>query len=129
MSDRPDTEIVAALLARGYNRHIKDHGPDGSYASETMESGDGHAVMVERDGSQFAVRVERLPARTADVPKTPGQCWAALREHIKQERAAQNDIACDHSELTGHEQQEERAFGRVEAYDEMLATMDRMTAQ
>jgi hypothetical protein len=37
MTTRPDTEIVAALLARGYNSHIKDHGPDGSSAGEPAQ--------------------------------------------------------------------------------------------
>src|ERR1035441_9135662 len=77
--DYPTTETIARIMATGYNRHVSDHGPGGSYASETMESRDGHGVVVDRGGSQFAVRVERLPAMTTTVPKTPGQHWAGLR--------------------------------------------------
>ena len=51
--------------------------------------------------------------------------WAALRAHITGERAAQDQLAADHGEL-GHRDQEERAYGRVEALDGLLATMDRM---
>jgi hypothetical protein len=54
--------------------------------------------------------------------------WTALREHIASERAAQDAAAADHSELPGHESQTERAYGRVEALDALLATMDRMEA-
>lgn len=51
---------------------------------------------------------------------------AELREHIKQERAAQDEMAADHSELSGHDWQTERCYGAVEALDRLLATMDRM---
>ena len=47
------------------------------------------------------------------------------RDHITGERAAQDQLAADHGEL-GHRDQEERAYGRVEALDGLLATMDRM---
>ena len=51
--------------------------------------------------------------------------WNRLRDHITGERAAQDQLAADHGEL-GHRDQEERAYGRVEALDGLLATMDRM---
>jgi hypothetical protein len=54
--------------------------------------------------------------------------WTKLREHIQQERAARDIAAADHSEIPGHESQTERAYGRVEALDALLATMDRMEA-
>jgi|ERR1700722_2270820 len=54
--------------------------------------------------------------------------WAALKAEIQRDRATYYEQACDHSELTGHEQQEERAFGRVEAYDDLLKAMERMEA-
>lgn len=52
------------------------------YATGELEnsvSAYAYVVVVERDGSQFLARVERLPAMTANAPKTPGQCWAALK--------------------------------------------------
>lgn len=125
---KAETQTIAALMARGYNRHIKEHGPDGSYAGEVIESGDGHGVVVERSGSQFAVRVELLPALTNDAPMTIGQRWAALRKEIRRERADQDRNAADHDELPGHESQTERAYGAVEALDRLMATMDRMEA-
>jgi hypothetical protein len=88
---RTDTETIARIMATGYNRHIDVHGPDGSYASEAIESGDGHSVVVERAGSQFAVRVDLLPALTNDAPMTPGQCWAALKGWL--EKTIEADLA------------------------------------
>ena len=118
MSDYPETQAIAGLMARGYNRHIREYGPDGSYASEVIESGDGHGVVVERGGSQFAVRVEMLPARTASAPMTPGQCWAALKKHIASERTAQDTAAADHSEGW------KRVMGWLVAYLEKGETVD-----
>ena len=51
----------------------------------------------------------------------------ASATHITGERAAQDQLAADHGEL-GHRDQEERAYGRVEALDGLLATMDAMEA-
>src|ERR1035441_8733086 len=44
--DYPTTETIARIMATGYNRHVSDHGPGGSYASETMESRDGPGVHL-----------------------------------------------------------------------------------
>ena len=127
MTTEPDTSVIARILATGFNRHIELHGPDGDYASEAMGFAGGHGVVVHCGVSEFSVRVERLPGMTANGPKTPGQCWTALREEIEQERAAQDEQATGHAEL-GHRDQEERAYGRVEALDGLLATMDRTEA-
>ena len=124
----PATSVIARILATGYNRHVRDHGPDADHAGEATETADGHGFIVSRGGAPYAVRVERAQAMAEPGPLTPGQCWAALREHIRQERAAQDEIAADHSELSGHDRQEERCYGRVEALDELLATMTRMEA-
>lgn len=80
--ERAETEVTAGLLARGFNRHIKDHGPDGDFAGEPMESGDGHGLLVRRGGVAYSVRVEytRVPATPGRM--TPGQAWAALKEYI-----------------------------------------------
>ena len=53
--------------------------------------------------------------------------WNRLREHITQERAAQDQLAGDHEE-SGHGWQTERAYGRVEALDRLLAVMDELEA-
>jgi hypothetical protein len=50
--------------------------------------------------------------------------WAALRADIKRDRDTYYEQAADHGELAGHEPQEARAFGRVEAYDSVLGWMD-----
>lgn len=126
-TEHPETETVARLLARGYNRHIKDHGPDGDYAGEVTETSDGHGLIVSRDGAEFAVRVERAQAMTAPGPLTPGQCWAALRETMRRERIHQDEVGGGQGDL-GHVEQSERAYGWVEALDHLLATMDQMEA-
>jgi hypothetical protein len=54
----------------------------------------------------------------------PHDRWAALRAEIVQERAAQDQIAADQAEC-GHDWSSERAYGRVEALDQMMAWMDR----
>ena len=53
--------------------------------------------------------------------------WNRLREHITQERAAQDEAAAEHAEY-GRDDRSERAYGAVEALDRLLATMDRMEA-
>ena len=55
----------------------------------------------------------------------PDARWAALRATIKQDRDGYYEQACDHSEMAGHDAQEERAFGRVDECDDILAAMDR----
>jgi len=57
-----ETETIARLLARGFNEHIRLHGPDGDHAGEAAETGGGHSLVVTRDGAQYAVRVEPLQA-------------------------------------------------------------------
>jgi hypothetical protein len=158
MSTYPETETVARILARGYNQHIRLHGPDSSAAGEAIEMADGHGLLVVRDGAEYAVRVTQAQAMTVDecdvldfidrtvaqitgaeidghLRKVLGQAgyrrelaapdrWAALRAEIVQERAAQDQIAADQAEL-GHDRSSERAYGRVEALDQMMAWMDR----
>ena len=53
--------------------------------------------------------------------------WNRLREHIRTERAAHDQLAADHEE-SGHDWQTERAYGAVEALDRLMATMDQMEA-
>jgi len=66
MTTYPETETVARILARGYNQHVQDHGPDSSAAGEAVETADGHGLLVVRDGAEYAVRVTRAQAVTAD---------------------------------------------------------------
>ena len=54
-----------------------------------------------------------------------GDGWAEFRATAKRDRDLYYEQACGHGEMTGHEAQEERAYGRVLAYDEVLAAMDR----
>ncbi len=53
---------------------------------------------------------------------------ADLRTEIKAERDAQDQLAADHAE-SGHDWQTERAYGRVEALDWMLAALDRIAPE
>ena len=46
-----ESETIAALMARGYNEHLRLHGPDGDGATAN-----GTAVVVERDGEEYAAR-------------------------------------------------------------------------
>jgi hypothetical protein len=158
MTTHPETETVARILARGYNRHIQDHGPDSSAAGEAIEMADGHGLLVVRDGAEYAVRVtcvQAVPVDEGDVldfidrtvaqitgaeidghlrevldqagyrrELAPHDRWAALRGEIAQERTAQDRIAADQAEC-GHDWSSERAYGRVEALDQMMAWMDR----
>ncbi len=64
------------------------------------------------------------PHRTPPPPDHLGR-WNRLRDHIREERAAQDQLAAEHAELE-HDDQSERAYGRVEALDGLLATMDRL---
>jgi len=125
MTTYPETETVARILARGYNQHIRDHGPDSSAAGEATETADGHGLLVVRDGAEYAVRVTRAQAMAAPGPLTPGQCWAALRLEIQGLRAIHYDNAND---LTDEGKDAERAFGRVDAYDHVLHRMAQMEA-
>ena len=125
MTGYPGTEIVARIMARGFNEHIRLHGPDSSAAGEVTQTSDGHGLLVVRDGAEYAVRVTRAQAMTSPGPLTPGQCWAALRAEIRQERSRCDDQAAEQAEL-GHDWSSERLYGRVEALDGLLGAMDRI---
>ena len=67
---------VAGIAARGYAMHVRDHGPDSSFAVLAEGGGrflvtattDGAASFVERDGERFAVHV--IPAAIFDAEVT-----------------------------------------------------------
>lgn len=56
-----ETETIARILARGFNEHIRLHGPDGDHADEAAGSG----IIVVRRGVRYGVKVECLPAEDA----------------------------------------------------------------
>lgn len=69
----------------------------------------GHFVVSERHGDRYtAVR------RYAETEP------ASLRQQVQQARDDYDEQAADHGDLTGHEAQQERAYGRVEMCDEVL---------
>ena len=123
MTTEPDTSVIARILATGFNRHIELHGPDGDYASEAMGFAGGHGVVVHRGVSEFSVRVERLPAMTATAPKTPGQCWAALRKEIAGLRTDHNERGAD---LEDEGKDGATAFARADELGKVLDLMTRM---
>lgn len=56
----------------------------------------------------------------------PADGWAEFRASVKRDRDLWYEQALDHGEMPGHNTQEERAYGRAEAYDEATACMDRI---
>ena len=48
----------------------------------------------------------------------------SLREQVRQARSDYYEQALGHGEKAGHEEQEARAYGRVEAYDDVLRMLD-----
>jgi len=84
------------------------------YVAATAPDATGHAIAELRAHEALSGPVDDVQAGR----------WAALREHIRTERAAQDEIAADQAEL-GHDWSSERAYGRVEALDQMMAWMDR----
>ena len=89
-----------------------------------LSSPSDHAEMPHR-------MVGRRMVRTCSCGK-PWPCeqsrWNRLRADIRQERDLMDEQAADHSELSGHEWQTERCYGRVEECDRILAHMDELEA-
>ena len=83
-----------------------------------------HAEMPKR-------LVGRTVVRTCSCGK-PWPCeqsrWAALRAEIEKKRATACNVAAGLSDEEAERFVTGRAFGRVDGYDEVLATMDRMEA-
>ena len=88
-----------------------------------LPSPSDHAEMPHR-------MVGRTLVRTCSCGK-PWPCdqarWNRLREHIRTERAAQDELAAEHAEY-GREFRSARAYGAVAALDRLLEVMDRMEA-
>lgn len=125
-----ETGTIARIMATGFNRHIRDHGPDGDYAGEAMETADGHSVVVTRrifrNGVRrdvpFSVRVEQLPVLAESGPLTPGQCWAALKEYLG--RQIEQDLAVHQEALDAGDSVTASAHGAlVSANRSTLAKM------
>ena len=73
----------------------------------------------------------RMEAERHAGERQPWPCeqarWNRLREHIRTERAAQDQLAAEHAE-SGHDWQTERAYGAVLILDRLMAVMDQMEA-
>lgn len=81
----------------------------------------GNAIYTP---SELAEREARNPMTPTAIP---ADRWAALREHIRAERATLDETAAEHAEW-GRDDRSERAYGAVEVLDRLLATMERMEA-
>ena len=77
--------------------------------------GRGEAYGDALDKMDFLLRLPIVPLADA---------WTELHAYVKEQRGTYDEQAADHSEMPGHEAQEGRCYGRVEAYDEVLAAMD-----
>ena len=100
---------------------VKPSTPQGISA---LPSPSDHAEMPKR-------MVGRRIVRACSCGK-PWPCdqskWNRLRADIRQERDIMDEQAADHGELSGHEWQTERCYGRVEECDRILALMDELEA-
>ena len=99
-----------------------------------IKPGDRIAItaVVESEGHDDRHVIVRIGGRPVQVPVPPqgedtGR-WTRLREYITTERAAQDQLAADHAE-DGHDWSSERAYGRVEALDQLMTMMDGMEAE
>jgi hypothetical protein len=63
------------------------------------------------------------------IPSAPDTRWDDLRAEIRRSRDIYDDAANDHGEIPGHDMQEQRAYGRVEMCDQLLAWMKRADEQ
>ena len=52
--------MIAALCARGYNEHIRLHGPDDSKASDVHPGRENLGFVVQRDGEEYTVLVRAV---------------------------------------------------------------------
>lgn len=92
----------------------------------------GWAKVGQRPGYPAKARYYELKAENADrlrddilkvIRELGSPTLEALRQQVQQARDTHYELACDHSEMAGHEVQEAREFGRVAAYDEVLALL------
>jgi len=86
-----ETEVIARILARGFNAHIRDHGPDGDFADAPMEVDAGYDLIVIRGGVPYGVRVERRHVQSAPGLATTGDRthWRMVPKALREaERAA-----------------------------------------
>ena len=68
-----------------------------------------------------------IAERHPDMPADTADRWSRLRDHIREERVAQDQLAAEHAEY-GREFRSARAYGAVAALDRLLEVMDRMEA-
>ena len=81
-------------------------------------------TALERQMTADAIALSREHAGRADAAEAR---WGQLRDLIRDERSAQDQLAADHAEQ-GRDWTSERAYGRVEALDRLMAVMDEMEA-
>jgi|ERR1035441_9944226 hypothetical protein len=89
------------------------HADEASVLARADGRGEAYADVLDR--MDFLLRLPIVPLADA---------WTELHAYVKEQRGIYDEQAAEHGELTGHEAQEGRAYGRVEAYDEVLAYMD-----
>lgn len=77
-------------------------------------------VMLRQYESQYEAGHLTWEDFASDATAVLAAGLGALRQQVQQARKDYYDQAIGHGELTGHDEQEARAFGRVEAYDEVL---------
>lgn len=93
----------------------------------TATHADEASVLARADGRVEAYgdvldemdRLLRLPMTT----RSP-DAWTELHAYVKRDRDLYDQQAADYSETPGGDAQSERAYGRVEACDKVLAAMD-----
>ena len=93
-----ESETIAAVMARGYNEHIRLYGPDGSAATAN-----GTALVVNRGGNEYAARVspmdheeEQLSGRGSLLEqRAERRAWQAANDAASVLRAfgAASDVA------------------------------------
>lgn len=73
---------------------------------------------------EIRAEVERaLTDHLLDPAVSLGAGFAALRQQVQQARRDYDEVANGHGDMTGHGAQEERAWGAVQALDEVLGML------
>jgi len=111
---------VADVLHATLSRIAAERRPD---MAAVLPSPADHLEMPHR-------MIGRKIVRTCSCGK-PWPCdqarWNRLREHIRAERAAQDQLAAEHAGY-GREFRSSRAYGAVAALDRLMTVMDEMEA-
>jgi hypothetical protein len=106
-----DDRSPVAVHTRRAERALKELASEVTFLQRRLASG----AVDPDDVRKAAELVLTIGSRFAILETLGG-----VAEEVQDLRNTHYEQACEHSEMAGHEQQEERAFGRVEAYDEIL---------